>query len=236
RCFVRRAHTVYRRATRTFRGDLGLWARWLSFCRRSKSGKEAQRALGRALALHPTCAALWVAAASWEFERGLDAASARALMQHGLRSCGGSDLEALWVEYFRMEVLYARRLAARREILGIDGSAEAESEAEGGKVVPASTPEAVQAILRGAIAKVVYNSAVQAVPGSVEFAARFLDVLRAQGIQDGKELQAFILEDVSRRFPDSQKTWALRAEAARLEASSAAQGALAALDVLERGL
>lgn len=41
-------------------------------------------------------------------------------MQRGLRMC--PDSPELWAEYFRMELLYAQMLRARREILGIASS------------------------------------------------------------------------------------------------------------------
>ena len=59
-------------------------------------------------------------AAAWEFEHNRNAAASRALMQRGLRMC--PDSPELWAEYFRMELLYAQMLRARREILGIASS------------------------------------------------------------------------------------------------------------------
>ena len=71
----------------------------------------------KALQLHPREPSLWVYAAAWEFEHNRNAAASRALMQRGLRMC--PDSPELWAEYFRMELLYAHMLRARREILGI---------------------------------------------------------------------------------------------------------------------
>ena len=75
----------------------------------------------KALQLHPREPALWVAAAAWELERNRNAGAARALMQRGLRLCPGRP--GLWAEYFRLELLYAQTLRARRKVLGIDGAA-----------------------------------------------------------------------------------------------------------------
>lgn len=72
----------------------------------------------KALQYHPTAPGLWTFAAAWEFERNLNAAAARALMQQALRMC--KHVGALWHEYFRMELLYALRLRERRRTLGID--------------------------------------------------------------------------------------------------------------------
>ena len=71
----------------------------------------------KGLQLHPREPSLWVYAAAYEFEHNRNAAASRALMQRGLRMCPGSP--ELWAEYFRMELLYAHTLRARREILGI---------------------------------------------------------------------------------------------------------------------
>ena len=57
-----------------------------------------------------------------------NAAPARALMQQGLRNCKGS--RELWLEYFRMELLYCLRLRARRQVLGIDDPAGERAQAD----------------------------------------------------------------------------------------------------------
>lgn len=41
--------------------------------------------------------------------------AARRLMQTGLRNCGQSA--DLWLDYFRMELLFARKLLERRKVL-----------------------------------------------------------------------------------------------------------------------
>lgn len=61
-------------------------------------------------------AEVWIYAAAWEFDRNLNVAAARALMQNGLRVCPNSD--DLWVEYLRMELTYLNKLKARRVALG----------------------------------------------------------------------------------------------------------------------
>jgi U3 small nucleolar RNA-associated protein 6 len=49
-------------------------------------------------------------------------AAARSLMQQGLRMC--KQDEAMWAEYFRLELLYVHRLRQRRKVLGLDVPAE----------------------------------------------------------------------------------------------------------------
>lgn len=74
--------------------------------------------LTKALQLHPAASGLWSYAAAWEFEHNSNAAAARMLMQRGLRMCKAS--RQLWLEYFRMELMYAHKLRTRRHILGLD--------------------------------------------------------------------------------------------------------------------
>jgi hypothetical protein len=171
------------------RGDLDLWSRWLRFCQQTGSNRQMSKVLTKALQLHSGCAALWTYAAAWEFEHNLNAAAARALMQRGLRMC--KDTPGLWHEYFRMELLYALRLRERRCVLGIaggdddiasgplGGSGESEGEEGGseGKGAGDESAAAVAAVLNGAVALVVYRSAVAAVPSSVPFRRKFLDML-----------------------------------------------------------
>lgn len=73
----------------------------------------------KALQLHPAEPGLWAAVAAWEWEVNADAAAARALMQRGLRACPKSA--SLWVDYFRLELLFAAKLHARRRVLGLTG-------------------------------------------------------------------------------------------------------------------
>lgn len=40
---VRRVHFIFERATRKFAGDLGLWSRWLAYCRASGSTRRTSR-------------------------------------------------------------------------------------------------------------------------------------------------------------------------------------------------
>jgi hypothetical protein len=189
--------------TRCRRGDLGLWARWLAFCQSSRSSRQMSKVLARALQLHPTSPALWTRAAAWEFEHNSNAGAARSLMQRGLRMCKESP--GLWHEYFRMELLYALRLRARREVLGIAANGAGEAVGGGGSAGPGPGPESApgegegegeggaagegSAVLRGAVAGVVFRGAIAAAPESLPFRARFLDILRPFEFEGKRELE-----------------------------------------------
>ncbi|KAL4452190.1 hypothetical protein ABPG75_007852 [Micractinium tetrahymenae] len=236
-CIIRRIHFIYERAARKFRGDLGLWSRWLRFCQATGSRRQMSKVLTRALQLHSGCAALWTHAAAWEFEANQNAAAARALMQRGLRMC--KHAPQLWHEYFRLELLYALRLRERRRVLGIAaGDGELAGEEEEGD----DSAAAVAAVLNGAVAGVVYRSAIAAFPGSVPFRAKFLQLLAPLDFPGKAALEDAVYDSVARDFGDSPEAWDLRARrhvlalppkpaaAARLAAARAAVG------VYEQGL
>ena len=77
----------------------------------------------KALQLHPREPGLWIYAASWEFEENKNTSGARSLMQQGLRISKQS--EQLWLEYLRMELVYAQKLRQRQKILGIQDTGDA---------------------------------------------------------------------------------------------------------------
>ena len=178
-CIVRRTHKLYERMLRKFKGDLALWNDWIQFCASSKSARQMSKALTRAMQLHPNSAAIWTYAAAWEFEHNHNATVARSLMQTGIRMCKNDP--ALWMEYFRMELLYAARLGARRHVLGLSESA----------IDPAT-----ELLLSGGIAKVVYNNAIDAVPDDAEFRVGLLNVLCPLPIMNKVQLEDYIVNDI----------------------------------------
>lgn len=205
-CIPRRIHFIYERLLRKFRGDLSLWSAWLSYCRASGAAKQTSRVLAKALRLHPTAPALWTYAAAWEFEHNLDAGAARALMQRGLRMCGGA-VPALWHEYFRLELLYALRLRERRRVLGIAPEQGAIAEDEAGD----ESAAAVQAVLNGAVAQVVFRNAVAAVPDSLPFRAKFLAILAPHRFLGRADLEGVIYHSIKEDFAGSPEAWDLHA-------------------------
>jgi len=194
-CVVRRTHRIYERMLKKFKGDLDLWNRWISFCQTSRSSRHMSQVLTRALQLHPTCAGLWTYAAVWEFEHNHNANAARILMQKGIRMC--KNERVLWVEYFRMELLYAARLAARRSVLGLDES---------------SLDEATKTLLSGEVAKVVYSNGVSVVEDDPVFRMKMLEVLEGIPVLDKRSLELFIVNDVKESFPSDPHVCRMLAE------------------------
>ncbi|DBA99850.1 hypothetical protein WJX77_002505 [Trebouxia sp. C0004] len=219
---VRRIHLIYERATRKFRGDLRVWLQWLHFCRSSGSTRQISRVLTKALQLHPAASGLWSYAAAWEFEHNSNAGAARTLMQRGLRMCKTS--QQLWLEYFRMELMYAHKLRTRRRVLGIDDSAVAtqavtqqndlEDQLNSAEKDDQAGHAAIQVVLSGAVATVVYKSAIQAIPHSLDFRYSFLKLLSQFKFEGIAAIQQAVLDSIHTDFGDTEESWKLRAAAA----------------------
>ncbi|KAL3138255.1 hypothetical protein ABBQ32_006073 [Trebouxia sp. C0010 RCD-2024] len=231
---VKRTHLIYERATRKFRGDLRVWLKWLHFCKSSGSTRQISRVLTKALQLHPAASGLWSYAAAWEFEHNSNAAAARTLMQRGLRMCKGS--RQLWLEYFRMELMYAHKLRKRRHILGLDAlpgvTAAPQADLDSLSDAQAATEEqteaqsgedAINAVLTGAIAKVVYKTGIEAVPDSIDFRQSFLEILSQFKFEGIESLQQSILDSIQRDFGDTEEAWDLKARAASSDQASTSE-------------
>lgn len=67
--FIRKVHSLYQRALRKFRGSVGLWLEFCTFCYSHGNQRLLSEVLSQALRLNPSCAGLWAFAASWEYKR-----------------------------------------------------------------------------------------------------------------------------------------------------------------------
>ncbi|KAK7559048.1 U3 small nucleolar RNA-associated protein 6-domain-containing protein [Phyllosticta citricarpa] len=114
----RRIFFIFDRAVRKHHGDLGLWMEYLNFACKEKANKKLKEILTSVLRMHPAKAELWVWAARWAMDFQADMTGARAYMQRGLRFCKHSRF--LWLEYAKLEMIYVAKIAARRQILGLD--------------------------------------------------------------------------------------------------------------------
>ncbi|KAH8555222.1 U3 small nucleolar RNA-associated protein 6-domain-containing protein [Umbelopsis sp. PMI_123] len=125
---TRRIFFIFERALRKFNGDISLWLQYIEFAKANGANKTLGKIFADAIQLHPTKPALWIMAASWEFEENANIVAARVLMQRGLRLNPGQA--QLWHEYFRLEQLYIEKIKARRKILGIDQNQQGLKELE----------------------------------------------------------------------------------------------------------
>lgn len=115
---TKRIHFLFHRAIKKFKSDFKLWVEYFEFCKKSSSLKLLGKAYAMALQSHPSEANLWILAAKHEFEDNSNIVAARILLQRGLRMNPTSEL--LWREYFRLELLFAEKIRARRALLFMD--------------------------------------------------------------------------------------------------------------------
>ncbi|KAJ3436897.1 u3 small nucleolar RNA-associated protein 6 [Anaeramoeba flamelloides] len=114
---TKRIGILFEKAIRRWPTDIRLWYQYLSFCEKRRR-KKLSSIYARALEINARNTHLWIRAASWEFENNLNIRSARRLMQRAIRTNPNDKL--LWVEYFRLEILYLQKVVARRKFLGIE--------------------------------------------------------------------------------------------------------------------
>ncbi|KAG6620027.1 U3 small nucleolar RNA-associated protein 6 [Phytophthora cinnamomi] len=247
---VKRVHNIFDRVLFKHRGSVELWLQYVAFCKREGSSRVLSAVFSRALQSHPRSAELWIEAASYEFGVNLNVDSARVLMQRAIRL--NKHHQKLWLEYFRLELLYVQKLAMRRQVLRLDEEVE-KPEDDGSTVLIDELPEekgaaeedmseemaakmnARKLVLQGAIAKIVYTNAVAAIAEDVEFRLKFVEIRDLFGALTAAELSDFILEDCLQKFPQSEEVHAAKAlrpflavedsDAARSGVSSEVDGA-----------
>ena len=66
---IRKIHGLYQRALRKYRGNVGLWLQFTTFCYLHGNQRLLSEVIAQALQLNPTCAGLWSFAAQWEYKR-----------------------------------------------------------------------------------------------------------------------------------------------------------------------
>ncbi|KAI8912914.1 U3 small nucleolar RNA-associated protein 6-domain-containing protein [Powellomyces hirtus] len=123
---MRRIHGLYGRLLQKFGGDKALWIQYFDWCRSTRSTKALAKVFAKAIQLHPTNDTFWIMAAAWEFQDNGNMSSARVLLQRGLRI--NPESKKLWVEYFKLELLWVEKIKERRKVLfKSDGSRAAET-------------------------------------------------------------------------------------------------------------
>ncbi|CAI5724610.1 unnamed protein product [Peronospora effusa] len=234
---VKRVHNIFDRVLFKHRGSVELWLQYVAFCKREGSSRVLSAVFSRALQSHPRNAQLWIEAASYEFGVNLNVDSARVLMQRAIRL--NKHNQKLWLEYFRLELLYVQKLVMRRQVLRLDEEVEKVVD-DGSTVLIAKLPEekmveedevsdevaakmnARKVVLQGAIAKIVYTNAVVAVPDDVTFRLEFLKIRDLFGVYTAANLSDFILQDCLDNFPKSEVVHAAKAMRPFLEVMDSA--------------
>ena len=172
----------------------------------------------KAIQLHPAVPGLWIYAAVWEAEHNSNVTAARALMQQGLRACPKS--ETLWLEYFRMELIFAEKIKARRLVLGIsapetpaiseagelDDDDISKSGTDGDEGKGKATVSHFTASCK--IALVIYRKAISEIPDSLRFRQRFLEILENIDVEKLMALEGEINAGLRERFVTDGDSWA----------------------------
>lgn len=113
----RRITFIFDRATKRFPQDLGLWMRLIEYGKQQNAPNVVNKSMSSMLKLHPTNPEVWVLVAKYQAENNASIQEARAVLQRGLRF--NADSSYLWLEYMRLELIYAAKILARRKLLGI---------------------------------------------------------------------------------------------------------------------
>ncbi|KAG3106499.1 hypothetical protein PI124_g13597 [Phytophthora idaei] len=224
---TKRVHNIFDRVLFKHRGSVELWLQYVAFCKREGSSRVLSAVFSRALQSHPRSAELWIEAASYEFGVNLNVDSARVLMQRAIRL--NKHNQKLWLEYFRLELLYVQKLAMRRQVLRLDEEVEKPVDDDGSTVLIDELPEEKDAeeeevseemaakmnarklVLQGAIAKIVYTNAVAAISDDVAFRLKFVEIRDLFGSLTASKLSDFILKDCLENFPKSEEVHAAKA-------------------------
>ncbi|KAF4317816.1 hypothetical protein JM18_005490 [Phytophthora kernoviae] len=223
---VKRVHVIFDRVLYKHRGSVELWLQYVAYCKNEGSSRVLSNVFSRALQSHPRSAEIWIEAASYEFGVNLNVESARLLMQRAIRL--NSHSQKLWIEYFRLELLYVQKLSMRRQVLRLDETVD-KTVGTGATVLIDELPEeqgvqdeeiseemaakmnARKLVLQGAIAKIVYTNAVAAIPDDVTFRLKFVEIRDLFGTHMAAELSEFILQDCVAAFPISEQVQAVKA-------------------------
>ena len=107
-------------------------------------------------------------------------------------------------------IFIAGSTAATQSDIDSASAAQADMEEEEDEI---SGEAAIQAVLTGAIAKVVYKSAIDAIPDQIEFRHNFLKLLSQFKFEGIAVIQDTILDSIQRDFGDTEEAWDLKARA-----------------------
>ncbi|XP_060072023.1 U3 small nucleolar RNA-associated protein 6 homolog [Ylistrum balloti] len=184
-----RIHKLFRLATYRFQDDVKLWLSHVQFSKTRKEKTTISKLFTQMLQVHNRKPDLWIGAAKWEFEENMNHENARHMLQKGIRFNPSS--KQLWLEYYRMELLFAEKLRKRKQIV--------ESE------LPDEEDVDQDAVLAGSVAAVVYKQAMQEFPDDVIFALSFLPI--CQLFDFAKNQEKDIFSDIQKCFPDRPETF-----------------------------
>ncbi|KAI5072003.1 hypothetical protein GOP47_0012109 [Adiantum capillus-veneris] len=219
RASAMRIMLIYQRAVTRFKGDLDLWVQYLEYCK-SQGTRRMQKVLTKVLRLHPTVPDVWIYASAWEFEQNKNIVAARALMQRGLRMC--SQSEQLWLEYFRLELVYAERLKANifspvtkknNAITDFDRDSAKEidlilriDDTNRDVPVPRGNKGGINE-LAYKLAYTIYQNAITALPSNAGLRRKFVELLQKAHFTQASSLQDEIFTSLEKDFLLNADCW-----------------------------
>jgi hypothetical protein len=211
-----RVNLVYSRAIRKFKGDDALYLHYARHCIATGSRKAAEKVLARAIAHRSDSEKVWLAAAAFHFDACGDVKVARAISQRGLRALKNS--KRLWLEYFRLELVYVAKLVARRTTVGVavregEVAGAAEAALDGGDSdarcdAPSPDAGAKLGFWEGGVPLAVFRSAIAATNADALDAVRYLEVAAAMPFAPPALLERLAAE-LKGRFGDAASPCAL---------------------------
>ena len=111
-------HSIFRRATHRFQGDLTVWNLYFDFCLANHSTKNLSKAFAECVRLHSTSPELWVRAANWEMNENGNIEYAKSLMENAIKEL--HDKPEIYATYAETILRLTEQIKGRREIHGIN--------------------------------------------------------------------------------------------------------------------
>lgn len=194
---IQNVHLLFRRALRRYnKEDVSVYLEYAEVCNELKSYTKLPQVYAEAVQIHPHCTGLWIEAASHEFFFRQSVSAARILLQRALRI--NKKAQDLWLQSFALEFHYIAKMQGRRTLLHAETDDRSNDTKE----------ESISPTLF-AVVKIVYDSAVEAIPEDVAFRLRFLDL--CQNFPYTETIEAHIFKTIRKDFKNDPKAWITRA-------------------------
>ncbi|KAJ3222156.1 U3 snoRNP protein [Clydaea vesicula] len=243
---IKRIHGLYKRCLQRFGMDVDLWVQYFDFCKSIKSGNSLSQNFAKAIQLHPNKPIFWIMASKFEFEENNNVNSARILLQRSLRI--NPDSKKLWLEYFKLELLFCEKILERRSVLfdtkkidhnDIDldedqhvnlptleeekGLNKSDLEKDVSKVeaknVDDKFSKSLKVLRSLEIPRIVYRQAIKAIPNDLQFRLDFLNIY-TEYHKDSVAAREEIYESLLNDFPQNAKAMAAIAQKYLVEVSA----------------
>lgn len=113
--WTKHVHSIYKRATERFSGDIKVWNQYFDFCQQTHAAKALGKAFSKCIRIHGNNSDLWIRAAKWEMEENNNTKLAIEYMQHAIELIPNDpNLYAMFCE----TILYHSSIfEKRREIM-----------------------------------------------------------------------------------------------------------------------